>query len=257
MELNRIYNEDCLEGMKRIPDGMIDMVLCDLPFGKLDNSWDKRLPFDKLWEQYRRITKRNSAIVLFANNLFEFELVNSAIDLFKYKWTWIKNTTSNFINCKNRPMTKHEDILIFSKGTAANCSKNNMTYNPQNLILHNKRYSNGKRKIGTIAGIRPCNKNYENHLREFTNYPTDILYFDTPTVNERFHSTQKPVDLLEYLIRTYTNEGELVLDNCIGNGSTAVAAINTNRNFIGFETEKEYFNIANRRIAEAQAAKER
>ena len=154
-------------------------------------------------------------------------------------------------------MTKHEDILIFSKGTAANCSKNNMTYNPQNLILHNKRYSNGKRKIGTIAGIRPCNKNYENHLREFTNYPTDVLYFDVPATNKKFHTNQKPVDLLEYLIKTYTNEGELVLDNCIGSGSTAVAAINTNRNFIGFETEKEYFNIANRRIAEAQAAKER
>ena len=167
LEINKIYNEDCLEGMKRIPDGTIDMILCDLPFGKLNNSWDKRLPFDRLWEQYRRITKNNSAIVLFANNLFEFELGNSALDLFKYKWAWVKNNKSNFINCKYRPMTKHEDILVFSKGTATNRGKFNMTYNPQGLKIFNKQCKNGNRRFGTIAGVRPCNANYENYVRVY------------------------------------------------------------------------------------------
>ena len=241
--------------MSKIEDGSIDMILCDLPFGKLNSLWDRRLPFDKLWEQYRRITKKNAAIVLFANNLFEIELAASALDLFKYKWVWVKNTSSNFINCKHKPMTRHEDILIFSKGAATNRAKNNMTYNPQGLKIYNKQCKNGKRKNGTISGIRPCNANYENYTREYTNYPFDVLFFDSPTTTKRFHTSQKPVDLLEYLIKTYTNEGELILDNCIGSGSTAVAAINTNRNFIGFETEKNYCEMANNRITEAQAVK--
>ena len=176
MKINKIYKEDCLKGMTRIPEGSVDMILCDLPYGSLEVAWDKRLPFEPLWEQYKRITKENAAIVLFGNNKFEFELVNSAFNLFKYKWVWVKNNASNFINCKNRPMTRHEDILIFSKGTAANRASKNMTYNPQGLQVCGKIYKNGKRKFGTIAGVRPCNANYKEYERKYSNYPSNILF---------------------------------------------------------------------------------
>ena len=147
-------------------------------------------------------------------------------------------------------MTSHEDILIFSKGTAAPRASNNMTYNPQGLIEINERRGNGKKRFGTVAGRRPCNAKYEDYICKYGNYPRDVLEFNAlaSSVN-RLHTSQKPVDLLEYLIKTYTNEGELVLDATIGSGSTAVAAINTGRHFIGFETDKHFFEVANERIA--------
>ena len=146
--------------------------------------------------------------------------------------------------------------MVFSKGTAANRGKFNMTYNPQGLKIFGKKCKNNTRKFGTIAGVRPSNANYENYVREFTNYPSDVLFYDSPITTKRLHTNQKPVDLLEYLIKTYTNEGELVLDNCIGSGSTAVACVNTGRNFIGFETEKKYFDMACKRIEDACMSKE-
>lgn len=208
-----------------------------------------------MWEQYKRITKPNAAIVLFGNNKFSMELAASALDLFKYKWVWVKSRATLFIQCNVRPMVKHEDILVFSKGTAATRASNNMTYNPQDIQKLNSVYKPNRKRFGGVYGARPCHEKFEG-LQKYTNYPLDVLYFDSPNSAGRLNSSQKPTDLLEYLIKTYTNEGELVLDNCIGSGSTAVACVNTGRNFIGFETEKKYCEIAEKRIAEAQAAKE-
>lgn len=219
--------------------------------GTTDNYWDKRIPFEPLWAEYKRITKANAAIVLFANNIFTIELAASAKDLFKYKWVWVKSRPTLFIQCKVRPMVKHEDILIFSKGNAANRAKNNMTYNPQGIQEIKTIYKPNRKRFGGVYGKRPCHEKF-NGLQKYTGYPSDVLCFNALNSAKRYHSTQKPVDLLEYLIRTYTNEGELVLDNCIGSGSTAVACVKTGRNFIGFETDAGYCEVARQRVTEAQ-----
>ena len=244
IELNKIYNEDCLEGMRRIPDGSVDMILCDLPYGTTDCKWDVIIPFNDLWEQYARIIKPNAAIVLTASGQFTHKLIQSNIDLYKYKWIWIKTKKGNFVNAKNRPMTSFEEVLVFSKGNTANGSINKMKYHPQGLVpTHKVNKDNGSR-FGSMVGKRPGHK--KETIQNFTNYPHDVLYFES--VGKPEHPTQKPVALFEYLIKTYTNEGETVLDNCIGSGTTAVAAINTNRNYIGFELDKHYCEIANERI---------
>lgn len=244
MELNKIYNEDCLVGMKRIPDKSIDMILCDLPYQVTNNSWDYIIPFEPLWEQYERIIKDKGAIVLTANGTFTNKVINSKPDLYKYKWIWIKNKVTNFINAKNRPMVAFEEILVFSKGVTANASENRMNYYPQGLVPFGKSVKQGI--DGKLAGNRPSHK--ERYFQEYTNYPNDVLKFDSE--RQGFHPSQKPVPLFEYLIKTYTNEGGLVLDNCMGSATTAVACMNTDRNFIGFEKEKSYFELGNKRIAE-------
>ena len=248
IELNRIYNEDCLEGMKRIPDASVDCIICDLPYNTTASKWDTIIPFEPLWMQYERIVKDNGAIVLFASGQFTHKLVCSNESLFRYKWIWIKTRKGNFVNAKNRPMTSFEEVLVFSKGATANGSKNKMVYNPQGLIPVNIVKNNGESKFGTMAGKRKSHKKVT--VQEFTNYPFDVLQFDS--VQTPKHPTQKPVALIEYLIKTYTNEGETILDNCMGSGTTAVAAIRTKRNFIGFELQKEYFDIANKRIKDEQ-----
>ena len=244
IELNKIYNEDCLEGMKRIPDKSIDMILADLPYGTTASKWDSIIDFEKLWEEYERIISDNGAIVLTASGSFTHKVISSNEKLFKYKWIWIKSRPGNFVNANNRPMTKYEEILVFSRGNTANGSKNKMKYNPQGLIEVNKTTKASPNRFGSMAGKRPSHQKYTK--QRYTNYPVDILEFNS--LGSYSHPNQKPVDLFEYLIKTYTNEGETVLDNCMGSGTTAIACLNTNRNFIGFELDKEYFDVATKRI---------
>ena len=235
---------DCLELMKELPDNSADMILCDLPYGTTASKWDKHLPAEELWRQYERIIADDGAIVLTASGQFTHKLIQSNVNMYKYKWIWVKTRSGNFVNAKNRPMTKFEEVLVFSKGNTANGSINKMKYNPQGLIEVNKVKKNGENKFGTMAGKRPGHK--KETVQKFTNYPTDVLFFDS--VGKPIHPTEKPVELFEYLIRTYTNEGETVLDNCMGSGTTGVACKNLNRNFIGMELDENYFNIAKKRI---------
>lgn len=232
--------------MKNIPDGSIDMVLCDLPYGKTHNALDKPLPFEPLWNQYKRIIKPNGCICLFGQGSFYVDLVNSNRKMYRYDLVWDKQLKSGFLNANRMPLRQHEQIAIFYKKLP--------NYNPQftkGKPLHSKgtSYKNKKHK----------NENYgefditdDSRAGSTEKYPTSILSFAKPHPSAAKHRTEKPVDLLSYLIKTYTNEGETVLDNCMGSGSTGVACVNTNRNFIGIELDKQYFDIAVNRIAEAQ-----
>lgn len=248
LELNRIYQMDCLEGMKLIPDKSIDMILCDPPYGnkKTACKWDMLLPENELWEQYERIIKDNGAIVLTSSQPFTTKLISSNMSLFKYCWVWEKTRPGDIFNAKNKPLKSHEDICIFSKGTTANGSKRKMHYYPQGVGKGGIKTNNPDDKEYAFKGKRPSHK--KNHITEGSHYPRSVIKIANPNKNS-YHPTQKPVELFEYLIKTYTNENETVLDNCIGSGTTAIAAINTGRRYIGFETEKKYYDIANERIA--------
>ena len=237
IELNKIYNEDCLEGMKRIPDGSLDMILCDLPYGTTRNKWDSIIPLEPLWEQYERVIKDNGAIVLTAQTPFDKILGASNLKYLKYEWIWQKTKASGHLNAKKMPMKNHENILVFYKKLP--------TYNPQGLIdgeFNNSRPA--KNREGTNYGKETSNFGTSTK----GNYPKTVQLFANPSGKGHLHPTQKPVELFEYLIKTYTNEGETVLDNCMGSGTTAIACLNTNRNFIGFELDEGYFDIANERI---------
>ena len=235
LQLNKLYCEDCLEGMKRIPDKSVDMILCDLPYGATQNKWDNVLPLTVLWMQYKRIIKHNGAIVLTSNEPFTSQLNMSAKDIFRYSYIWIKGNKTGFLNANKRPLRQFETISIFYNAQP--------TYHPQGLVPYNK--VNKRSKTGSNYITTKLNE----YIQNYTNYPNDILFFNYD--KEKLHPTQKPVALFEYLIKTYTNEGETVLDNCIGSGTTAVACINTNRNWIGFEVSSEYCEIAEKRIADA------
>ncbi len=245
LELNKIYNEDCLEGMKKIDDKSIDMILCDLPYGTTACKWDVIIPFDKLWEQYHRIIKDNGAIVLTASQPFTSALVMSNINNFKYEWIWNKVKPSGHLNAKKQPMKEHENILVFCVGKCK--------YNPQGTIQLNKKQtkSNSNTTIGN--GYSTFGKNNKTTIQTIGNYPRTILKYNK--LGKPIHPTQKPVALFEYLIKTYTNEDDLVLDNCAGSGTTAIACINTKRNYIGFEMDKHYCDIANERIHKTLAEK--
>jgi site-specific DNA-methyltransferase (adenine-specific) len=242
LEINKIYNMDCIgkNGMRLIPDRSIDMILCDLPYGTTACKWDTIIPFKPLWEQYERIIKDDGSIVLFGSQPFTSSLVMSNIDLFKYELIWDKKTGLGFLDCRFRPLKSHENILIFSKGGCSNGSKIPMKYNPQGLIPATKKNSNSK---SNILNSEP--KQRKKLDTKFTNYPKSIYTYSRET---GLHPCQKSVPLLELLIKTYTNTNDLVLDNCIGSGTTAIACINTNRNYIGFELDKTYFDLANKRI---------
>ena len=241
----KLLHGDCLELMKDIPDKSVDMILCDLPYGTTACKWDTIIPFEPLLEQYERIIKDNGAIVLTASQPFTSILIMSNLNLFKYEWVWNKSRPTDFPNANNKPMKKHENVLVFSKGTTANGSNGKMKYFPQGLI-------NKERKIRrTSRGFQGERHNQKNeYISKFTNYPNSQLNF--PSEGKTIHPTQKPVALFEYLIKTYTNEGETVVDNCMGSGTTGVACLNTNRNFIGIELDDKYFEIAKRRISEAR-----
>ena len=245
-----IYNGDCLDVMKEIEDKSVDCIICDLPYGTTACSWDSIIPFEPLWEQYKRIIKDNGAIVLFGSQPFTSVLIMSNLKMFKYILHWNKVKPSSFFNAKNSPLKKIEDVCIFSYGNIANGSKNLMKYNPQNLKICNiirppKNDSVPKNRESTIS-VRPSrNKKY---LQEFTNYPSDLIEFSFE--GKPIHPTQKPVALIEYLIKTYSNEEDIILDNTMGSGTTCVASINTNRKFIGIEKDENYFTIAKNRIEE-------
>ena len=231
-----IKQGDCLELMKGIPDGSIDMILCDLPYGTTACKWDTIIPFEPLWEQYERVIKDNGAIALTGSQPFTSALVMSKPDLFKYEWIWEKTITSNFMLSKRQPHKKHENVLIFYKRQP--------TYNPQMEVGKPYKDRARKRTVSVHGGQETTKKPINN---KGTRYPSSVQLFSNGN-NHNIHPTQKPVALLEYLIKTYTNEGDLVLDNCMGSGSTGVACKNTNRNFIGFELDKAYFNIAKERL---------
>lgn len=239
LKINKIYNEDCLEGMKRIDDKSIDCIICDLPYGTTQCRWDVIIPFEPLWEQYNRIIKDNGAIVLFNTEPFGSSLRLSNIKNYKYDWIWDKVKGTGFLNAKRQPMRNHELISVFYKKQC--------TYNPQMTHGHKLKKSYRSKDFQTdVYGEMKNDYIYESTDR----YPRSIQVFLTDTQNSSLHPTQKPVALIEYLIRTYTNKGELILDNCIGSGTTAIAAINTGRNYIGFEKDNTYFNITNQRVRE-------
>lgn len=249
IELNTIYNEDCLEGMKRIPDKSIDMILCDLPYGTTACKWDTIIPFEPLWEQYERIIKSSGTIALFNSEPFGSILRLSNLNDYKYDWVWEKNTGTNFFHAKRMPIRYSENIAIFQLGSAY--------YYPIKTTGHVPTNSGIGRNTGNIYSGK-SRVDYKGG--DTTRFPKNIIKFNTVNNYARIHPTQKPVALCEYLIKTYTNEGETVLDNCMGSGTTAIACINTNRNYIGFELDKHYCDIANERIQKAMqvwAVKER
>ena len=235
----QLLKGDCLKLMKTISDKSIDMVLCDLPYGTTACKWDTIISFEPLWEQYNRIIKDNGAIVLFGTEPFSSKLRLSNIENYKYDWIWEKPQGVNFAQCNHMPMKVCEIISVFGKFGLAKNAKIQPVYNPQGIVEINKH-----KKAKTYSEHRPTTNN-KDHIQKYSNYPRQILKYEQA---RGYHPTQKPVSLLEYLIKTYTNEGELVLDNCMGSGSTGIACINTNRNFIGMEKDENYFNIASKRI---------
>jgi DNA modification methylase len=236
------YQGDCLIEMDKIADKSVDMILCDLPYGTTACKWDNIIPFDKMWQQYERIIKDNGAIVLTASQPFTSALVMSNPKLFKYEWIWEKSKASNFLQASYMPLKAHENIMVFSKNKA--------NYNAQKTV--GKPFNKGKDKrdgiatevyqsIPNINGFKIIN---ESGLRN----PRTVQYFTTAESEGKFHPTQKPIELMAYLIKTYTNEGEIVLDNCMGSGTTGVACKKTGRHFIGIEKDEKYFELAVSRV---------
>lgn len=240
---------DCLEIMDSIPAKSVDMILCDLPYGTTCLKWDSVLDSEKLWKHYERIIKDNGAIVLFSAQPFTSALIMSNTKLYRYSWVWDKCGATGFLNANYAPLKATEDINVFSKGTVGSLSKNPIRYYPQGVTeINQKKRNNPKSKWRENKGYGGHNvlNSDKEYTQKYTGYPTNILCFKREA--KPVHPTQKPVELLSYLIKTYTKEGETVLDNCMGSGSTGVACASTGRNFIGIEKEEKYFNIALRRI---------
>lgn len=244
LEINKIYNMDCLEGMKLIPDKSIDAIICDLPYGTTKNKWDIIIPFEELWKEYERIIKDNGCIALFSSQPFTTDLINSNRKFYRYEIIWDKEYGTDFQLANKKPMKAHENIQIFYKKQP--------TYNAQKTKrekpINTTNWKQDKR-----------NKNHDNfHSKENIKksydykYPTTVIRYNMANGecnnSKRVHPTQKPVHIMEWLIKTYSNENEIILDNCIGSGTTAIAALNTKRKFIGFETESKYIDIANNRL---------
>lgn len=250
IEIDNIYNMDCLEGMKMIADNSVDCIICDLPYGTTVCKWDEIIPFEPLWEQYLRITKPNAAIVLFAGEPFTSKLIMSRIDLYRQKLTWLKTRPTNVMNAKKQFMNWTEDICIFYRSLP--------TFNPQyrtdgQFTGKKVQHLNESRKHGVHNGY----KEKEGYVHEGNGglfYPKTVLEFSNVhhTQDDHFHPTQKPLDLLRYLVLTYSNEGDLILDNCMGSGTTAIACIKEHRHFIGFELNEEYYEKACKRIKREQ-----
>lgn len=250
MTINLMHG-DCLALMKTLPDKSVHLILCDLPYGTTACHWDTVIPFEALWAAYSRIITDTGVIVLTASQPFTSKLVCSNMDMFKYCLVWRKNRATNFFNAKNRPLTSHEDICVFSKAGSSTGSENYMTYNPQGLVRSGQVYDGrlvGSNAEDTHKFKRSAHK--EVVVQEFSNYPQTVLDFGC-VLNGVVHPTQKPVPLFEYLVKTYSNEGDTVLDNCMGSGTTAIACIQANRHFIGMEKEEKYFKLAEKRINDA------
>lgn len=243
---------DCLERMKEIPDGSVDVVLTDPPYGTTSCAWDSIIQFEPMWEQLKRVIKPNRAIVLFGQEPFSSLLRASNLSQFKYDWYWRKSRPSGFVNAKLKPLKDIEVISVFSEGKTANGSKNNMQYYPQGLEDCNIEWSRPAHYMSGDKGVNPARASHKlNRKIEKKGYPRQILDFANPNKSV-LHPTQKPVELMEYLIKTYTNEGETALDFTMGSGSTGVACVNTNRKFIGIEMDDKYFEVAKQRIKDSQ-----
>ena len=235
-----LFHGDCFEEMEKLPDGIVDMVLCDPPYQATRNKWDVALPLDKLWKELRRICKPNAVIAVHSGGMFTAKLMTSNPKEWRYNLVWHKTTPTGFLNANRMPLRAHEDICVFYRKTP--------TYNPQKTYGHSpvhtytKRTTDGPNYGATKTGISGGGSTER--------YPTSILTFATDKQHEAYHSTQKPVKLEEWLIKTYTNPGDLVLDMCMGSGSTGVAAANTGRSFIGIEIDQGYYDAAKKRIGE-------
>ena len=244
----KLYNEDCLNIFPKIPDKSIDLILTDPPYGTTQCKWDSIIPFEPMWKELKRIIKDNGCIALFGTEPFSSYLRISNIDWFKYDWIWNKNSSTGFMNAKLRPMNTIEIISIFSNGRTSPNKISNMVYYPQGLIEHNKIAKSGNKPNKENSKYRenssPANKG--GYIQKYTNYPRNYLEFAYQ--KKAVHPTQKPIALLEYLIKTYSNENNTVLDFTMGSGSTGVACKNLNRQFIGIEKDKKYFDIAKNRI---------
>lgn len=234
----QLIQGDCLDILPTLAPGSVDLILCDLPYGTTQNKWDSIIPLDALWREYRRVCR--AAVVLTASQPFTAALIGSNVKQFKHAWVWEKSRFANQMAAKVQPLKIHEDVAVFSVGKSV--------YNPQGLVKINKVTKQGAKVTDNIGGgVRKT-----EYVQTHTNYPRSILRFASE--GNTVHPTQKPVALMEYLIRTYTNEGDMVLDNCMGSGTTGVAAVKTNRKFIGIERDENYFAIARKRIGEAQLA---
>ncbi len=237
--LNQVFHADCLDKMKDIPDKSIDMILCDLPYQMINYEWDIEIPFDKLWEQYERIIKDNSAIVLFGNQPFTSKLILSNLPFYKYELIWHKTRNSHPFFAKIRPLPQHENLIIFGRGK--------LKYNPQ-MIISDKPYKVNKNTNGNTNGAN-SGKKWSGESEERTaRYPNSVITISNPSRKVGLHSTQKPVELCEYLIKTFSNENDIILDNCAGSGSTLIAARNTNRQFIGIEKDQIYYDKIVKRL---------
>lgn len=246
-----IKQGDCLELMNDIPDGSVDMILCDLPYGqKSRNKWDIIIPFDSLWKQYSRIIKDNGAILLFGNGMFTADLMKSNPKMWRYNLIWQKTQPTGFLNAKRMPLRNHEDICVFSNSEHEDLClfyKKLPTYNPQKTTGHVRKVSKAEHKIN----CKETTDYGEHGLSTYDSterYPKSVLTFPKDSQKSALHPTQKPVALCEYLIKTYTNPGDVVLDNCMGSGTTCIAAMNTDRNYIGFELNDEYFKVAEKEL---------
>ena len=251
IQLDTLYNQDCLIGMKDIPDGTVDCIICDLPYGTTAHKWDCVIPFEPMWDAYRRIIKKDGVIVLFATQPFTSMLISSNLKDYRYSWIWEKNTPTGFLNANYAPLKLTEDICVFSPfTTVGSLSKNPIRYYPQgikevNRVLYNDPKSTYRKSQGYGGGKNVLNSGKE-YVQRYEGYPTNLLKY--PRDRNNIHPTQKPVELIRYLIRTYTSKGDLVLDNCVGSGTTLVAAILEGRHYIGYEINEDYYNLACKRI---------
>jgi site-specific DNA-methyltransferase (adenine-specific) len=241
-----LYKGDCLIEMNKIADKSVDMILCDLPYGIVNQKWDIVIPFDKMWEHYKRIIKDKGAIVLFGTEPFSSELRCSNLEMYRYDWIWDKTHCSNFQTMNYQPGRQHELICVFSKAKAVYTSNDNsMNYYPQKT-LRDKPTRNG-------GGLKTCKMLHGNNMEKidkvyYDKHPTSILDFKVVPPKQRLHPTQKPEDLIEFLIKSYTQEGDIVLDNCMGSGTTGLCCKRLNRDFVGIEKEQKYYEIAQQRI---------
>lgn len=248
LELNKLHPGDCLNVMKKIDNESIQLILCDLPYETTEFKWDKIIPFDKLWFQYERILAKNGTAVLTAAQPFTSNMIMSNLKMFKYSMVMEKKSPFGHMNAKCRPLIAHEDIAIFSKGTMANGSKNKMIYNPQNLkkvhIVEKNAIKSAKRSRYALSWKNQKN----NYVQTQSNYPRSVIKVNNTDKSNIKHPTQKSVAVFEYLIRTFSNENDIVLDNCAGSGTTGIAALKNNRQFILIEKEREYIDLIQRRL---------
>ena len=244
---------DCLDRMKEIESGSVDAIICDPPYGTTACAWDSVIPMEEMWVELLRVAKDLAPIVLTSSQPFTSLLGASQIGLLKYAWVWEKNRPTGHVHAKNKPMKKYEGVLVFSTGTTVHASQSErrMTFNPQGLVAlkEPKIRRRNDRGDDTVLAMR---KSHKDTLRHFDNYPSSIIHFDVDQRDQRFHPTQKPLGLMEYLVNTYSHAGQTVLDFTMGSGSTGVACANTGRSFIGIERDEGYFKIASDRIHEAE-----